>query len=274
MVGLLIATAVLGQIVPIIDNWGHAGGAFMGMTIGFTHRILIRTAERPVAKWLGGLAVLLLIASAVAQVRENRAEASELALARSRLRAAELTLQSRLRTVELTLQTLQELKGFFHLAANRSEFERTPLIPEGSRHARSETLRQSPLRRPSFVKPLSLLDSSDEEFRAELRRQLQLLDACRGLLGTGPTATDFQRVRNLLARVLSQPRSERIVREFDARLDVLNRRAWLEGDIRRAEVESLRQSLPPVQPLNRRDRLSATRPAGAGDGPSAASAPR
>ena len=25
MVGLLIATAVLGQMVPIIDNWGHAG---------------------------------------------------------------------------------------------------------------------------------------------------------------------------------------------------------------------------------------------------------
>jgi len=274
MVGLLIATAVLGQMVPIIDNWGHAGGALTGMAIGFAHRILIRTAERPVAKWLGGLAVLLLIASTVAQVRDNRTEASTLVLARSRLRTVEQTLQSHLRTVEQTLQTLQELKGFFHLAANRSEFERRPLIREIFRRARSETLRQGPLRRPSFVKPLSLLDSSDEEFRAELRRQLELLDACRGLLGTGPTAADFQRVRNLLGRVLSQPRSERILREFDARLDVLYRHAWQERETTRAEVESLRHPVPLERELNRRDRLPARRPAGAGDGPSAVAAPR
>ena len=54
MVGLLIATAVLGRMVPIIDNWGHAGGALTGAAIGFAHRILIRTAQRPVAKWVGG----------------------------------------------------------------------------------------------------------------------------------------------------------------------------------------------------------------------------
>ena len=76
MVWLLAATALLGLIVPIIDNWGHAGGALTGAAIGFAHRILIRTAHRPVAKWSGALAVLLLIASAVAQVRDNRTEAS------------------------------------------------------------------------------------------------------------------------------------------------------------------------------------------------------
>ena len=78
MVGLLIATALLGQMVPIIDNWGHAGGALIGTAIGFAHRILIRTAQRPVAKWVGGLAVLLLIASGAAQVRDDRTEASAL----------------------------------------------------------------------------------------------------------------------------------------------------------------------------------------------------
>ena len=129
--------------------------------------------------------------------------------------------------------------------------------------------------RPSFVKPLSLLDSSDEEFRAELRRQLDLLDTCRDLLGTGPTAADFQRVRTLLARVLSQPPSERIVREFDARLDVLYRSRPAE---RRERAGRDRIAAAPASrwdgSLNRPARSPARRPAGAGDGPSAAAAPR
>ena len=124
------------------------------------------------------------------------------------------------------------------------------------------------------VKPLWLLDSSDEDFRAELKRQRELLDACRGLLGTGPTAADFQRVRNLLARVLSRPRSERIKNEFDARLDVLNRRAQQDRESARAEWESLQHQSRLGWGLSRPARSPIGRPAGAGDGPSAAAAPR
>jgi rhomboid protease GluP len=263
MVGLLIATAILGQMVPIIDNWGHAGGALTGAAIGFAHRILIRTAQRTVAKWLGGLAVLLLIASASAQVRDNRTEASTLVLAQSRLRAD-----------EQTLQTLQDVKLFFRLAAKRSLYERMPLIHEMYRHARSETLRQGSLQRPSFVKPLSLLDSSDEDFRAELKRQLDLLNTGRDLLGTGPMAADFQRIRTLLARVLTWPPSDRIVREFDTRVDILYRHVRQNEEATRARVDALRHHVPLESELNRRDHMPARRPAGAGGGRSAAAAPR
>ena len=134
--------------------------------------------------------------------------------------------------------------------------------------------RQGLPRRPSFVKPLSLLDSSDEEFRGELKRQLGLLDACGAVLGTGPTAADFQRVRSLLASVLSRPRSERIVREFDARLGMLLRYARQNEEATRAEVETLRHHVSLVGQLNRRDRLPARPLAGAEAGPSAAAAPR
>jgi hypothetical protein len=275
MVGLLIATAVLGQMVPIIDNWGHAGGALAGAAIGFTHRILIRTPKRPVAKWLGSLAVLLLAASGAAQIHDNRIEAraSRLASAHTRLQTLVLA-ESQLRTVEQTLQALQDLKVFYRLAAKRSLFERMPLIHEVDRRGPSEALHQGSVRRPSFVKPLSLLDSSDEEFRAELRWQLDLLDERRALLGTGPTATDFQRVRALLAQVLSWPPSERLALEFDAHLGVLYRYARRKEANTRAEVEALRHDVPLQSELNRPARWPARRPAGAGDGPTAVAVPR
>jgi rhomboid protease GluP len=263
MVGLLVATALLGQMVPIIDNWGHAGGALTGAAIGFAHRILIRTAHRPVAKWMGRLAVLLLIASAAAQIRDDRTEATTLVLA-----------ERHLRTVEQTLQTLQDLKVFYRLGVKRFVFDRMPLIPEMYRRARSETLRQGSTGRPSFVKPLSLLDSSDEEFRAELRRQLDLLDEHRDLFQTATAAANFQRVRTLLARVLNWPSSDRSIRDFDARIDLLYLHARRNQEDTTTEVESLRHHVPLEGELNRRDRLPARRPAGAGDGPSAVAAPR
>jgi membrane associated rhomboid family serine protease len=263
MVGLLIATAVLGQMVPIIDNWGHAGGALMGAAIGFAHRILIRTAHRPVAKWLGSLAVILLIAAGAALIREDRNEARALVLAQTRLQAGEQSVQS-----------LQQVRAFFRLAAKRSLFERLPIIHELYRRARSEILYQDSVARPSFVRPLSLLDSSDEEFRTELKRQLNLLDTHRDLLGTGPTAADFQRIRWLLARVLKWPPSDRTIREFEAHFDVLFRQAMQNQETARAELESLRHHIPLGWGLSPRARLPARRPAGAGDGPSAAAAPR
>ncbi len=275
MVGLLVATALLGQMVPIIDNWGHAGGALTGAMIGFAHRILIRTAERPVAKWLGSLAALLLIASGAAQVRDNRTEATERVLAtQNRFLARVQATQRLLHASEQTLQILPQLKDFFRLAAKRSEFERKPWISEGDRRAPSETLREGLLPRPGFFKPLSLQDSSDEEFRAELRRQLELLDTCRDLLGAGPMTTNFDRIKTFLAQVLSRPPSGRTVREFDARLDLLSRHAKQSAEAARAELDLLQHRLPPGLELNRADRLPARRPAGAAGGPSAAAAPQ
>jgi membrane associated rhomboid family serine protease len=211
MVGLLIATALLGQIVPIIDNWGHAGGALIGAMIGFAHRILIRTAHRPVAKWAGGLALILLVACGAAQVRDDLGESSRAS------RAARMS------------QTLRETWNFYLIVMQRSRLDHSTLIPDVYRRESFGSARVpapetgSPESRSAG--PLSPLDSPDEAFRAELKRRLDQLDAFRDDLGTGPTAADFRRFRSVLAQVLDRPPSDRVVLEMYGHLHALLRQA-------------------------------------------------
>jgi rhomboid protease GluP len=224
MVWLLIATAILGQIVPIIDNWGHAGGALIGAAIGYAHRILIRTPRRPVARWVGGLGVLLLIASGAAQLRDDRIEAAAIGVERTRLEAT-----------ARTVPTLQEIAGFYNLAWRRSRFERLSRVDESYRLAPAETVPRS---------TLSLLDSTDAAFRSELGQRLGQLDALRERFGAGPAAEDYRRVRSLLARVFERPPTDRIVQEFFARMRILIGRARQDEDLARARFESLRRLVP------------------------------
>jgi rhomboid protease GluP len=74
MLRVLLLTALLG-LIPIIDNWGHAGGALVGGAIGFGHRFLIQNAGRPLARWAGGIAAAVLVTCAGAQVRADRLDA-------------------------------------------------------------------------------------------------------------------------------------------------------------------------------------------------------
>jgi rhomboid protease GluP len=231
MVGLLVATALLGQIVPIIDNWGHAGGALIGALIGFAHRPLIRTAHRPVAKWMGGLAVLILIASGAAQIRDDRSEA----VLQQRLTSA----LRRLMAAESSTKTLQETWDFYLLAKDRSRLDHMTLIPESFRHARENPRLVPAMPPPLANEPLSLWDSPDEAYRSALKRHLERLDALKGELANGSTEADFERLRSLLKDVLIRPPSDRIVREFLDHLTALIRRAQQDQNTARSQFEAL-----------------------------------
>jgi rhomboid protease GluP len=267
MVGLLVATALIGRMIPIIDNWGHAGGALIGAAIGFAHRTLIRTAQSPVAKWAGSVSALLLILSGAAQLHDDRAESSARVAAEARSKAA-----------AQAIRTLQGLFQFYDLAWRRSVFEHMTRVDERVRHADSKTLARDGLGPPSLVKPLSLLDSSDGEFRTEQRRQLGLFDSCRRELETGSTTTDFRRLKTLLGRVLSWPPSQRDMREFGYHHGVLLRSAMADQDRVRGELQSLQQQghAGSDRALNRerRDRWRAWRPRDGGDAPASAAAPQ
>ena len=91
MVAILFYTALLGVALPLvnyfmpmplIDNWGHAGGAIVGAAIGFAHSWLERRNRSRFAMWAGGLAVLALVGVAALQWRFDRADAPRRALAR------------------------------------------------------------------------------------------------------------------------------------------------------------------------------------------------
>jgi membrane associated rhomboid family serine protease len=64
MVGVLIFTAILGIVIPHIDNFGHAGGAIVGGLCGFLDPLLLRRAEQPrKSRWIGVVSVLAIVAA-------------------------------------------------------------------------------------------------------------------------------------------------------------------------------------------------------------------
>lgn len=233
MLWVLIFTAALGVGVRFIDNWGHAGGALIGAAVGFAHRPLIRTAHRPIARVMGALAVLLLVGSAVAQVRDDRVERSD--------RARLLDSVQHYRTTVETKERLAELGEFYHLALQRAMFERTRYVSR-TRFVPKVRLRGAPpTPAPRHSRMPPLIESSDETFRDALKVQLAWFDSVRDDLATktGPTAADYLRVRTPLARVLSHPLTEGEIRQFHSHLAALIRRAEQQEEAARARIEAL-----------------------------------
>jgi hypothetical protein len=69
-------TGLLGIAFPrYIDNWGHAGGAFVGALLGLLHRWFLRQYARPAAWGMGVLMVLVIVGCGLAQWSADRREA-------------------------------------------------------------------------------------------------------------------------------------------------------------------------------------------------------
>jgi rhomboid protease GluP len=76
MIKALAITGALGIAFPrYIDNWGHAGGALIGLPLGLTHRSMLARRGRPGAWGLGVAAGLAIVVSGLAQARSDQQEA-------------------------------------------------------------------------------------------------------------------------------------------------------------------------------------------------------
>ncbi|MHC5538545.1 rhomboid family intramembrane serine protease [Singulisphaera rosea] len=230
MVGILIFTAVLGQILPIVDNWGHAGGAIVGALIGFAHRRLIRTAERPVGIWAGALGLLLMVASGAAQVRANRAE--------DRIFGERIALLTK--QVNASDQLHLELIGvdrFFRQAQLHARFDPASFIPELIPASGSPT----PLdrRSDSFL----MRGVREPTLRAELKRQLNVLDRLEKDLATPSSSTDIQRLRGILSHAFDRPPSPVAQREFRTRWTSLSQQVRQKNNATRNERDALARVL-------------------------------
>ena len=71
MIGKLLIYGVLLGIAArdVLDSYGHAGGALAGAVLGFSHRVLIRTATTAFAKVVGLAALASLVTVGVIQGR-------------------------------------------------------------------------------------------------------------------------------------------------------------------------------------------------------------
>lgn len=75
MVNALVITGALGIAFPrYIDNWGHAGGALVGLPLGLTHRRMLARRGRPAAWGMGVAACLAIVVGVFAQARSDRQE--------------------------------------------------------------------------------------------------------------------------------------------------------------------------------------------------------
>jgi membrane associated rhomboid family serine protease len=225
-VAILVVTWMLGQMRPIIDNWGHAGGALVGAAIGFAHRPLIRASKHRGARWAGAIAALLLVASAAAQVRVDRVEDG--------IHRVQLHALYRLQVADEIRLKLAGIQNFYQLAATRGDFEQSRFVNKSllvRRPAEGATSRQDDL--------LSLLIRPDATLRKELQLSLDALDSAKDALGTDPTAADFERLRALLARVLTQPPTIFERAEFRVHMDALHHRALQDRDQARARFGAL-----------------------------------
>jgi rhomboid protease GluP len=81
VLGGFVGLGLLGALVPIIDNVGHAGGAIAGVIVSFFHRPLLRNARRPLARVMGAFAVVVFVVCFALQAQYARREAQQLAQA-------------------------------------------------------------------------------------------------------------------------------------------------------------------------------------------------
>jgi len=225
MVGILVFTAILGVLLPIIDNWGHAGGAIMGASIGLGHRHLLRFMKGLVAPVAGILAGFVLVSSGVAQVRENKAE--------DRVHARLAQTQRRVDSTGQICRNLASIEFFYRRVLQAKAQAGLSELSD----ALSNT-RPGPWRR-NTREPWPLLSISAPNFSAELPMYLALFDSTRAELGTPPTATDYQRVRDLLAHLFDRPTTIETWREFRSRWTVLLKRAVQEHLQARTSIELL-----------------------------------
>lgn len=214
MVWVLGLTAAIGFILPafglpIIDNWGHACGALVGAAIGLANRRLIGLMGRPPAKWAGWVSALLLGASALAQVADDRQVAVE--RRKQTADARQLWVDS-----EQWLRRLGEIHQLYRVVAEanprtvlRGRFE--PALPGGKKAVIAVSNAATPESDPDQALYLAVVKAA-----------LGSLESMSKPLDQGTTASDYRRVRALLDQSLTEPPSYEEVREVGDRLKALS----------------------------------------------------
>jgi len=127
MLKALGITGALGIVFPrYIDNWGHAGGAIVGLPIGLAHHRLLAGRGRPATWGLGALTALFLIGCGLAQVAADRREVPARSEAELRARvAASINAYRVLQAVELLARQGQSggaAPPLAHLLESQAEF--------------------------------------------------------------------------------------------------------------------------------------------------------
>lgn len=207
--GLGIGLSLFG--LPIIDNWGHACGAFVGMLIGFANTPLTNAVGRKPALIAGWVASVTLVACAGAQVVDDRVEAKKRAAA---------SVEARQKWLEdgKLLQQLEEVRQLYLVVATPRRIVRT---------ARS-------IARP---KP-GVADPQQDLYASVVKALLTAFDSMAPALTKSPASSEFRRARDLLDTSRTDPPTASELREFDERTRLIEFTVAADRDLSRRKAEA------------------------------------
>ena len=210
VIGLTAALGLVLQLfgLPIIDNWGHAGGTIMGAIIGIANRPLGILGAKRAARWIGLVGSLLIASSAVAQYRDDRDESARRVILaqKQQQRAAELEiLMIRLDEVRLTYRAVTSPRIIYRgLVSVGFPRKRPRIAPKGNAPVDKTTA-----------------DPEEVFFQTVIAASLNSLLSMSDPLDRGMTSADFQRLVTLTRQTQLDPPTLEEFREFESRIVAL-----------------------------------------------------
>lgn len=239
MVWVLLLTGGIGAGLsaaglPIIDNWGHAGGALVGAVVGLANRPLLRGVGAIPARCAGWLSAALIAASACFLVVDDRAEAAlgQQVAAQARERWAKdeyvMTQLEKLRSTYRAVATPRALRRGSYMIVFKPA---PPALPatKPAPAAASPTITTPP--------PTARADPGTEFDATVLNALLRLLDAIGPELDRVGGSTDLRQARQLLLQTLIESPTFDEVREFDDRISALGDQVRRDRDSARSRFQ-------------------------------------
>lgn len=217
MIKAIGLTAILGIVFHrYIDNWGHAGGAVVGLCAGSFHRAFLRRYRRPAAWTMGLAASFVIVASALAQVADDLREAP------ARQESLErLDLQERLKYDRVN-RSLQIVALLGERRLDPRVVIRVLQIPENIVHF-GVGATAPPYHRALAIARAALTRRLTDEEQAEFdqcagRLGSQILTNCQGIIRQESTADDFDQLKALMAVAESRKLADEENDQIKARL--------------------------------------------------------
>ncbi|MEW4567243.1 rhomboid family intramembrane serine protease [Tautonia sp. JC769] len=248
MAAILLANALLGFIVPNIDNLGHAAGAVVGGLVGLLDRRLLRWKRSRRAAVAGVLGVIMLMSAAFVQMQHRQAEQETL---------ARITHWGRM------LQVLWRLDQQYRALALRGLNPVFLVAPKEPNLAR----------RPPLVIPEDPAEAADR--RRTLLESLRQLTENPAGLDRGDTAESYRTVRQLAARAWFKPPTPDEFLLFEQTLGSLTQPILKRWDRAQRNLVRLKRPEPVFggRLLNRLARRGAPRPVDVEDARASPSTP-
>ena len=221
--GLGLILGLLG--IPIIDNWGHAGGTIMGALVGLVNRPLTRLGETRWSACVGVVGTLLIASSALAQYRDDRDESQR------RVILARLE-QERARALDTLAVRLGEVRQTYRAVASPRIIYRGMVSTEIPRKPRRLVSKNG-----IDTKMQVIADPEEVFFQSVIEASLESLISMEKDLDASGNSADYRRLVALARQTQNDPPTLAEFREFEARM------LALEENLRRQSNNARIQSI-------------------------------